>query len=117
MQTELRLHNANAEKLLLAYVDRRLAFALSHVGERIGRVTARISASGPTRGELTCRLIAHFHQFGEVAAEATDSDVYTAIDRCAGRLARRCQSKITRSRTDRASRVSIRFSKALLETA
>lgn len=109
MHTELRLHNVNAEQLLLSYVDRRLAFSLSHMAERMGRVTTRIGTPAPGRGELTCRMTADCRPFGPVTAEASDMDVYAAIDRCAGRLARRCHSKVLRSRMDRANRVSIRF--------
>ena len=117
MHTELRLYNINAERLLLNYIERRLSFALSHLGERVGRLTVRINSTGSGRKDLTCRIIADLHLLGTVMAEATETDAYAAIDRCAGRLARRCDSKLTRPRSERASRHSIRTPKSLLNAA
>jgi ribosomal subunit interface protein len=112
MHTELKLHRVNPEELLMSYVERRLDFNLSRFGERVGRVTTRIRVSDATTPrEITCRISAHLHPFGSILAEATDADVYTAIDRCVARLARRCDSKCDRPRTARSSRTSIRTSK------
>jgi ribosomal subunit interface protein len=109
MHVELKLQQVNPEKLLLDYAQRRLHFVLGRFGERIGKVTTRISVS-PDRGstELICRVSAELRPFGVITAEATESDVYTSIDRCAGRLARRCASKCERQRDGRLSRKSIR---------
>jgi ribosomal subunit interface protein len=112
MHLEFKLHQVNTEELLMSYVERRLYFGLSRFGERIGKVTTRIRVSeGSTPGEITCRISADLRPFGTVMAEAADADVYTAIDRCVARLARRCDSKCTRSRSARSSRTSIRTSR------
>jgi ribosomal subunit interface protein len=112
MNIELKLHQVNPEELLMSYVERRLNFSLSRFGQRVGRVTTRIRISDSSEpGEITCRISADLHPFGAILAEATDADVFTAIDRCAARLARRCESKCSRPRSTRSSRTSIRTSK------
>lgn len=107
MYNEVKLHRISAERLISDYVDRRLHFALSRFGERIGKVTTRISGGNRSDG-LTCRITADLRPFGVISAEATDTDVFGAVDRCIGRLARQCQSKCTRSRNGQFRRVSIR---------
>jgi ribosomal subunit interface protein len=112
MHMEFKLHQVNPQELLISYVERRLHFALSRFGDRVGKVTTRIRLSdASTTGEIMCRISADLRPFGAVLAEATDADVYTAIDRCVARLARRCDSKCTRSRGAQSSRTSIRTSK------
>ena len=108
MHSELRLHGLNPERILNDYVDRRLNFVLSRFGERIGRVTTRVTAAAG--GSAQCRITAELRPFGAVITTAQDADVFAAIDRCVGRLARRCQSKSMRSRNGRSSRISIRNS-------
>lgn len=105
MHTELKLHHVSPERLLRDYVERRLNFAVSRFGDRIVNVTTRITSAGDKPEQLACHMTADLPPFGVITAEAIDEDVYSAIDRCAGRLARRCQSKRARprSRSDRAS--------------
>jgi ribosomal subunit interface protein len=112
MHIELKLREVNPEELLMRYVERRLNFSLSRFGDRVGKVTTRIRVSdSSTPEEITCRVSADLHPFGVILAEATDADVYTAIDRCVARLARRCESKCARPRSTRSSRTSVRTSK------
>lgn len=106
MYTELKLHHVNSDALLLAYIERRLDFVLGRFGPRIGKVTARIRPASPDG--ITCRMTLNLHPFGLIECEATDTDAYAAIDRCAGRLARRCDSRCGRSRSSRMNRLSIR---------
>ena len=114
MHIELKLHQLDPEELLRDYVERRLNFSLSRFGERVGKVTTRIRVSDDsTSQEMTCRMTADLRPFGVIMAEARDADVYMAIDRCAARLARRCDSKSERPRSARSSRTSIRTSKLL----
>jgi len=109
MQTEVKLHRVSPDALLRKYVERRLNFVLARFGSRIGRVTARIGeASSGSADELVCRMSADLQPFGVISAEAADMDLYTAIDRCAARLSRRCDSKCSRPRSSRANRFSIR---------
>jgi ribosomal subunit interface protein len=116
MHSELKVQHVSTERLLADYVNRRLDFALSRFGERIGRVTTRITATAGSRPELRCRITSDFHPFGPIHAEATDADVYTAIDRCTGRLARRCASKCSRARSGTSARMSIRVPKQIITT-
>jgi ribosomal subunit interface protein len=115
MHTEVKLHHLNPERLLSEYVERRLSFTLGRFGNRIGRVTVRITSTPVgASDEFLCRMAADLHAFGTISAEATDPDVYSAIDRCAGRLARQCESKCARPRSARASRMSIRVPGSIL---
>jgi ribosome-associated translation inhibitor RaiA len=114
MHIELKLHQVKPEQLLKAYLERMLSFGLSRFNERMGGVTARISGSeskGPVL--MLCRLNAELRPFGTISAEATDVDVYAAIDRAASRLARRCESRCARQWSTRSSRTSIRTSRFL----
>ena len=112
MHIELKLREVDPRELLMSYVERRLNFSLSRFGDRVGRVTTRIRVSDvSTPEEITCHMSADLHPFGAILAEATDADVYTAIDRSVARLARRCESKCARSRSARSSRTSIRTSR------
>lgn len=110
MHTEVKILQVNSDRLISDYVVRRLNFALSRFGERIGKVTTRISgASNGAPQNLVCRITAEIHPFGMVTAEATDPDVYSAIERSVNRLERQCQSKCVRKRSG-SSRDSIRIS-------
>lgn len=110
MRTQFKLHHVSPERLISDYVHRRLGFALSRFAHRIGTVNATVSAGGPHADtELTCRISAEVEPFGVISAEAADPDVYTAIDRCAARLARRCQSQCARPRSRPDGRVSVRM--------
>ncbi len=110
MQTEIKLFEINSDRLLSDYVVRRLSFALSRFGERIGKVTTRIGvASTGAPQNLVCRITAEFHPFGLVTAEAIDPDVYSAIERSVSRLERQCQSRYSRNRRSSSGRDSIRI--------
>ena len=99
MHTEIKILQIDSDRLICDYVARRLSFALSRFGERIGKVSARIApASTGAAPNLICRLAAEFPPFGVVTAEALDPDVYSAIERSVGRLERQCQSKCARRR-------------------
>ncbi len=112
MHTELKINRVNPESLLRSYVERRLYFALSRFGSRVGKVTVTIVPDCSARtSDLICRAVADLHPFGAVIAEASDTDVYAAIDRAVARLVRRCQSKCTRQRSGMGRRTSIRIPK------
>jgi ribosomal subunit interface protein len=114
MHSELKLHHVNAEHLIHRYVERRLSFGLSRFGDRLGRVTVRIGASDRGKSEaMVCRITADLHSFGVITAEASDPDIYIAVDRCTARLARRCASRCGRRRNARPARISIRAPWAL----
>jgi ribosomal subunit interface protein len=109
MHTELKLHHIKAEQLLLGHVERRFSRALARFGDKLGRITVRIGVSGRGRTDtIVCRISADIHSFGFIVAEASDANMYTALDRCTARFARRCASRCMRQRSARAARFSIR---------
>ena len=98
MQVELRIRNTDLTNVLRSYAERRLRFALSRFGDRTGRVVVTVSEfEGPDQGIATnCHISADIRPFGQVAARETDSDLYAAIDRAAGRLGRLFTSRLGR---------------------
>lgn len=91
MYTELKLHKVSPERLLKDYVDRRLNFAMRRFCGRVSRVTTRITVpAAASSADLLCHIKADLTPFGVITAEASNSDVYAAVDRRIGRLARRC---------------------------
>ena len=85
MKIHLRLHNVKPTRVLRAHVERGLGFALSRFGERIGRVTVRLShAPGLHKRchiEVDLRL-------KNVQVEDSDADLLSAFDHAAQRLSR-----------------------------
>jgi ribosome hibernation promoting factor len=90
MQAELRIRNMDLADVLQGYIDRRLRFALSRFGDRVGRVVVTLpDVNGTGRGVVkSCQISAELRPFGQVTARETDPDLYTAIDRAAGRVGR-----------------------------
>lgn len=109
MRLEVKLRDTDAQGILRDYVQRRLAFAIGRFSDRIDGVTFSIQAdSFERRGNFTCKVNVELQPFGAVQAEATNRDVYAAIDHTVRRLARRCARKVERPRMMRSSRMSIR---------
>lgn len=90
MQAELRIRNMDLADVLQGYIDRRLRFALSRFGDRVGLVVVTLSDFNGTDGRVikSCHISAELKPFGRVAARETDPDLYMAIDRSAGRVGR-----------------------------
>jgi len=106
MQLELRIRNTDLANVLRGYADRRLRFALSRFGDRVGRVVVRVSECNSTDQSIvkSCHISAEVRPFGQVAARETDPDLYTAIDRAAGRLGRLFASQLERGKDDAVGR-------------
>lgn len=70
------------------HVERRLLFALGRFGRRVAAVSVRIEdVNGPRGGaDKRCLMAVRLNPRGEVVVEKTDSDLYAAVDRAAGRL-------------------------------
>lgn len=113
MHTRLKLHRVNSERLIKEYIQRRLHFTLSRFTDRIDDLSVRISCSPSRADEVVCHVAANVRPFGTITAEALEADVFSAIDLCADRFARRCQSKLARTRDTRLNRVSIRQTELL----
>jgi len=90
MQVEVTIRNADLARRLRHYADRRLRFALSRFGDRVGSVL--VALSGPNGSEpgaaTSCRITAEIRPFGEVEARETHPNLYLAIDRSVGRVGR-----------------------------
>lgn len=107
MHVAMHLNNADLAEAFNAYVERRLRFALGRFGRRVGQVTVRLGADGPT--ENRCRISADVLPFGRVAVEETDPDLFTAIDRATGRIGRLFGRELERVRDARVGRESVRI--------
>jgi ribosome-associated translation inhibitor RaiA len=94
-------------------VESRVKSAVEPVGDRVIIVTARLEDVNASRGGIDkrCRFVAGLRKTGIVAAEATDIDLYAAIDRAAARL-RRAVLTATRRQVSRDRRR--RLSRAML---
>lgn len=81
-------------------VERRLSFALSRFGGRLRAVSVRLTdLNGPRRGiDKRCSMQARLSPRGTVRAESTDSDLPSAVDRAATRLARAVARALERRR-------------------
>ena len=106
MQIGFRIQDIDAMEALKSYVERRLRFAMGRFGNRVGQVTVRLSRNG---GENECRISAELQPFGRVAVGESDPDLFTAIDRAAGRLGRLFGRELHRMRDARMGHESIRM--------
>ena len=90
-------------------VKSRVRSAVEPVGSRVTIVTARLEDINASRGGIDkrCRLVARLRKSAAVMAEATDADLYVAIDRAAARLRRALvedtRRHVTRDRRHRPS--------------
>ena len=102
MQAELRIRNMDLADVLQGYIDRRLRFALSRFGDRVGLVLVTLSDFNGTDGRVvkSCHISAELKPFGRVAARETDPDLYMAIDRSAGRVGRLFALRLGRDRDE-----------------
>jgi ribosome hibernation promoting factor len=110
MSLEIRNQNIEMSDGLRSYIERRLGFALRKFTKVLGRVTVRLSDLNGPRGGLDkrCQISANFRPFQAVSLQATDADLYAAIDRAAGRLERSLAHCVGRKRESRRGRKSIR---------
>ena len=97
---------------LKEHAERRLGFALSRFGNRLGTVTVRILyLNGPRGGvDKTCRVQLRLAGNESLVVQSTDTDIYAAIDRAserAGRVvARELAIRVSHGRAPRAGRPS-----------
>ena len=109
MQVELRIRNTDLADVLRSYTDRRLRFAVSRFGDRVGRVVVTVSGLNGQglAAAVSCHIGAELKPFGQLAVQESDLNLYTAIDRAVGRLGRLFALRLGRgaddvSSTDRA---------------
>lgn len=106
MNVGMHVNDADLAVALKSYVERRLRFALGRFGGRVGQVTVRLGADGPTQS--TCRIDTAILPFGRVAVEESDPDLFAAIDRATGRIGRLFGRELQRVRDARVGRESVR---------
>lgn len=106
MQTIVRINDSELAEVFRSYVERRLRFALSRYGGRVGQVTVRISDDG--KHDHGCRINAEVLPFGRIAVEETDPDLFLAVDRATGRIGRLFGRELDRARDARIGSDSIR---------
>ena len=115
MELEIRVKHTDLTEALRSYVERRLRFSLGRFGGRVGRVTVRISdLNGPRGGnDKCCHLSAEAVPAGWVGVEATDANLYAAIDRATERLGRSFRRHLERMRTAMTRHESVRVGRSL----
>ncbi len=103
MLVEIRARHRQLSRSLRTQLERRLRFALARFGGRIRRVSAFLEdINGPRGGEdQRCRIEVSLAPSGSVMAEATDTEVASAVGRAAERVARRVRDGLDRKRTMR----------------
>ncbi len=104
MEIQIESPQFPTTKALRRYLKRRLQDHLAFGTERIRDVKAHLADVNGQRGgpDKRCRLIVRLNQAPEVVVESTDSDLYVAIRRSAGRVGRAVKRSIgKRRRRDR----------------
>ncbi len=107
MHVAMHINDADLGEAFKSYVERRLRFALGRFGGRVGQVTVRIGADGPT--ENRCRISTELLPFGRAAVEESDPDLFGAIDRATGRIGRLFGRELERAPDARVGRESVRL--------
>jgi putative sigma-54 modulation protein len=85
---------------LRSYTEQRVATALGWAGERMRKLAVSLSdINGPRGGiDKRCKIQVQLGKGQEVVIEDTEADLYTAIDRAAGRADRALVRRIARMR-------------------
>jgi putative sigma-54 modulation protein len=90
MQIAIQAHGFSLTDALEKHVQDRLRFAFSRVSGRVRRVLVTLSdINGPRGGvDKRCLLEVRLDGLSSVVIQDIQTDLYTAIDRAAGRAAR-----------------------------
>ena len=102
MVIETRATDFTLTDALRAHAESRVKSALRPVLGWVTGVTARLADVNADRGgvDKQCRLVATLRHRGTVVVEATDADLYAAVDAAASRL-RRSAVRVVRRPTAR----------------
>lgn len=100
MHIDIHTHAFRLTPGLREHVEKQLAFALSHAGDSIIRLTVRLSdINGPRGGvDKRCLIEARLKQTPALVIEDVDTDLYVAIDRAAERAGRTLARRLARQR-------------------
>ncbi len=89
MRVDIRQRDVPVTEVLRAHVERRLGLALGRFGDRIGRVTVRLSDASDRAGDqvMRCQIDVSLRP-RNVRAGDTDADLFAAVDHASDRVAR-----------------------------
>ena len=99
MQIEIRGRAVELTQPIKEHVERRLSFALGRFGTQVRSARVRLEdLNGPKGGlDKRCRVTLSGDLIGQSFVEATDADLYTAIDRAAGAAGRAVSRSLERA--------------------
>ena len=99
MKIQIRWRNVEVTEVLRTRVERRLRFALSRFGERIGPVLLCFSDATGLGGDVDkrCQIDVGLTQ-KSVQVEHIDADMFVALDRAADRASRAVARALDRER-------------------
>jgi ribosomal subunit interface protein len=103
MKLTLSSKNMKLSEALREHIEHRLYFALSRFSPKIARVSVRVEdINGPRGGvDKQCKIVVKLDRLGELSVEATDAEVYAAVDSAADRVGRTVRRELERRRTMR----------------
>jgi hypothetical protein len=106
MQLEIRSLNEHLESSQIAFVERRLLYALGRFGNRVGRVMVRLEDMNGPRGGLDkrCHIEARLKGRGVLVVDVRDFELEPAVSRAAERIARRVRDELSTRRQGRRRR-------------
>lgn len=89
MKVEIRQRDVQVTEVLRAHVERRIGLALGRFGDRIGRVTVRLSGGDGRTGDqaMRCQIDVSLRP-QSVRAGDTDPDLFAAVDHASDRVSR-----------------------------
>ena len=98
MKIGIRAHDVELTESLRAHVERRIGFALGRFGALVDSVIVRLSDTNDHRRGIDKRCQIDVG-LPSVKVDATDADLFAAVDRAAHRAARAVTHALDRSRT------------------
>jgi len=106
MQINIQARSFSLTNALKNHIQRRLRFALTSSTGHIQRVIVRLSdINGPRGGsDKRCHIQVVLNGLPDVVIEDTESDLYLAISRAAGRASRNVARRFRRQQTMRRPR-------------
>lgn len=95
MKIQIRQRGLKLTKTQRGKLESRLGLLLARVGQRIERVTVRLSDAEGVRGHKRCQLEVGFNM-EVVSVEHSDVDIFLAVEHAATRAARSVSRAIER---------------------
>lgn len=99
MMIAIQARDLSLTQSLRGHVYKRLAFTLGRCSSRVHRVEVRLSdINGPRGGvDKSCKIKVQLPGKPDIVVEDVQADLYTAIDRAAGRAGRTLARRLHRS--------------------